>query len=167
HRRLTRRILTLPGGQDLPQDHLGNLRTFHAGAPQRLLDCDFSQVMGRQVGKCPIERPDRGASGADDDNIVLHFSTPCLCVSRGCALAECPSRLTGTCRNSRITPDAGCMRPRVCRPNPWGAATPLSIARMADLFCVEWRLRVWSASDRRAPRPIDKSVARPKKNRLC
>jgi hypothetical protein len=32
--------------------------------------------MRRQVGKCPIEASDRGACGADNDDIVLHFETP-------------------------------------------------------------------------------------------
>ena len=70
---LTGGILSLPGGQDLPQDHLGNLRSFHAGPAQRFLDRDLSQFVGRQGGKRTVERADRGAGRADDDDIVLHI----------------------------------------------------------------------------------------------
>jgi hypothetical protein len=69
-------ILPLPGGEDLTEDDLGNLRLFHPSALERLLDRDLAQFVCRQRRERPIESPDRRAGCADDDNIVSHSGTP-------------------------------------------------------------------------------------------
>ena len=72
-RGLARGILSLAGGQDLPDDHLGDLLRVDPGAIEGGLDRDLSQLMGRQVRERPIEGSDRGPGSADDDDVVFHL----------------------------------------------------------------------------------------------
>ena len=53
-----------------------------AGALERLLDGDLAQFVGRQAGKRAVERADRRAGGADDDDVVFHAETPCFAAVR-------------------------------------------------------------------------------------
>ncbi len=69
-RGLTGRVLALRRGQDLAHDHLGNAAGLNARALQRGLDGDGAEVMGRHGGESAVETSDRGAGGADDDDIV-------------------------------------------------------------------------------------------------
>ena len=73
---LAGRVLALTGGQDLSHDDFGHLGALDAGALERLLDGNLAQFMGRQAGQRPVERPNRGAGRADDDDIVLHLMSP-------------------------------------------------------------------------------------------
>jgi hypothetical protein len=69
-RGLTGRVLALRRGQDLTHDHLGNTARLNARALQRSLDGDGAEIVGRRGGERTIETSDRGAGGADDDDIV-------------------------------------------------------------------------------------------------
>ena len=73
---LPRRVLALAGGEDLPEDDLGDLAALDAGALERLGDGDLPEFVRRQGGKRPVERADGRAGSADDDDIVLHWFTP-------------------------------------------------------------------------------------------
>jgi hypothetical protein len=77
-RGLPGRVLALPGGQDLPQDHFRHLGAFDAGALERLADGDLAQFMGRQACEGPVEGAHGRAHRADDDDIVFHVETPFL-----------------------------------------------------------------------------------------
>ena len=57
-------------GQDLPHDDFGNAARLDASPLQRGLDGDGAEVMGRGGGERAVETADRGAGGADDDDIV-------------------------------------------------------------------------------------------------
>ena len=70
---LPRGVLALSGREDLPEDDLGDLATLDAGALERLGDGDLPEFVCRQGGKRPVERTDRRAGSADDDDIVLHL----------------------------------------------------------------------------------------------
>ncbi len=76
-RRLARRVLPLPCREDLAEDHFRDLATLDASALERLFDGRLAQFVGRQVRERAVEGPDRRAGRADDDDIVLHFMTPC------------------------------------------------------------------------------------------
>ena len=81
-RGLAGRVLALTGGQDLAHDDLGDPAALDAGALERLLDRDLAQFMGRQAGKRPVERADRRAGRADDDDIVFHCENSLFCCGR-------------------------------------------------------------------------------------
>ncbi len=57
-------------GQDLAHDHFGDPARLDAGPLQRGLDGDGAVIMGRRGAERTVEAADRGAGGADDDNIV-------------------------------------------------------------------------------------------------
>ena len=67
------------------------LAALDPGALERLLDRDLAQFMGRQAGKRAVERADRGAGGADDDDVVFHreFSLQSSAGSRVARLGHC------------------------------------------------------------------------------
>jgi hypothetical protein len=67
-----RRVLALPGGEDLAQDDLGHLLALDTGTLQRRLDRDAAEFVGGKIGEGAVEGADRGARGADDDDVVLH-----------------------------------------------------------------------------------------------
>src|SRR5439155_6889366 len=75
-RRLASRVLALTGGQDLAQDHLGDLPALDAGTLEALRYGDLAQVVGRQGRKGPVKGANRRAGRADDDDIVLHLKLP-------------------------------------------------------------------------------------------
>jgi hypothetical protein len=62
--------LTLRRRQDLSHDHFGNAVRLDASPLQRGLDGDGTEIVRGRGGKRTIETSDRGAGGADDDNIV-------------------------------------------------------------------------------------------------
>ena len=82
---LTRRVLTLAGGQDLAEDQLVHLRGRNAGAFERALDRNGGQLVGGECAQRAIEVADRRA-GRGYDNDVFHdlFLTPL-----GCAFTPC------------------------------------------------------------------------------
>jgi hypothetical protein len=63
-------ILALRRGQDLAHDDFRNTARLNACALQRGLDGDGPEIVGRKGGKGTVEAADRGAGGADDDDIV-------------------------------------------------------------------------------------------------
>src|SRR5439155_5428720 len=69
-RGLAGRVLALGRGQDLPHDDFGDTARLDAGALQRGLDGDRAKIVGRHGRKRAVETADRGAGGADDDDIV-------------------------------------------------------------------------------------------------
>ena len=69
-RGLTGRVLALGGGQDLTHDDFGDAARLDAGALERGLDRDGAEIVGRGGGERAVETADRGAGGADDDDIV-------------------------------------------------------------------------------------------------
>jgi len=69
-RGLTGRVLALRRGQDLTHDNLGNPARLKAGPLERGFDCDGSEIVGRGGREHTVETSDRGAGGADDDDIV-------------------------------------------------------------------------------------------------
>ena len=69
-RGLAGRVLALRRGQDLAHDHFGDAARLDAGALQRGLDGDGAEIVGRRGGEGAVETSDRGAGGADDDDIV-------------------------------------------------------------------------------------------------
>src|SRR5206468_9214261 len=71
-RGLAGRVLALGRGQDLAHDDFGDAARLNAGPLQRGLDGDGAEVMGRHGGERAVETADRGAGGADDDDIVGH-----------------------------------------------------------------------------------------------
>ena len=62
--------LALRRGQDLTHDHLGDAGRLDAGTLQRGLDGDGAEIVGRCGSERAVETSDRGAGGADDDDIV-------------------------------------------------------------------------------------------------
>ena len=66
------RALALAGLQDLPQDHFGDAGRLDAGAIDRRLYRDLTEFVGRHGAECPIERANRRAYRADNDNVILH-----------------------------------------------------------------------------------------------
>ena len=60
----------LGGGEDLAHDDFRHPCRFNAGAIQRGLDGDGAEIVGRHGGENAVETADRGAGGADDDDIV-------------------------------------------------------------------------------------------------
>ena len=78
-RRLARRVLAGAGGQHLAQDDFVDVGRLDAGALERGLDGDLAELVRRQAGQRAVERADRGAGGADDDDrggILLHVTFP-------------------------------------------------------------------------------------------
>jgi hypothetical protein len=71
-RGLARRILALRGREDLAHDDFGHAARIDAGALERFLDGDRTEVVGRHGGKRTVETSDRGAGGGDDEDIVRH-----------------------------------------------------------------------------------------------
>src|SRR2546429_273092 len=69
-RGLAGRVLALGCGQNLAHDDFGDAAGLDARALQRGLDGDGAEVMGRGGGERAVETADRGAGGADDDDIV-------------------------------------------------------------------------------------------------
>ena len=63
-------ILALRRGQDLTHDHLGDTARLGAGTLQRGLDGDGAEIVGWHGGERAVETADRGAGGADDDDIM-------------------------------------------------------------------------------------------------
>src|SRR5207249_5511748 len=54
-RRLAGRVLALPRGEDLPQNHLGHLGAGDTRPLERLDDCNFAEVVGWQTAKRAVE----------------------------------------------------------------------------------------------------------------
>src|SRR5208282_5045276 len=71
-RGLAGRALALAGLKDLPQDHFGDAGRLDAGAIDRRLYRDLSEFVGRHGAECPIERANRRAYRANNDNVILH-----------------------------------------------------------------------------------------------
>ncbi len=69
-RGLAGRVLTLRCGQDLAHDDLGDAARLDTGPLEGGLDGDGAEIMGRHGGEGTVETADRGAGGADDDDIV-------------------------------------------------------------------------------------------------
>ena len=69
-RSLASGVLALGRGQDLAHDHFRNTGRLNSGPLQCGLDGDRAQIVGRQGGESTVEASDRGAGGADDDDIV-------------------------------------------------------------------------------------------------
>ena len=69
-RGLAGRVLALRRGQDLAHDDLGNTARLNAAALERRLDGNGAEIVGRHGGERTVETSDRGAGGADDDDIV-------------------------------------------------------------------------------------------------
>jgi hypothetical protein len=69
-RGLAGRVLALRGGEDLAHDHFVDFAALDAGALQRRLDGDRAEIVGRCGCERAVEAADRGAGGADDDDIV-------------------------------------------------------------------------------------------------
>lgn len=63
-------VLALSGGQDLAHDDFRDPAGLDATTFQRGLDGDGAQVMGGKGREGSVEASDRGAGGADDDDIV-------------------------------------------------------------------------------------------------
>ena len=80
-RGLPRRVLALPGGEDLAHDDFGDAAAFDAGALERGLDRGLAELVRRQIGEGAVEGPDRRARGADNDDVVLHSELSWLCGS--------------------------------------------------------------------------------------
>ena len=70
NRSLSGGVLALRGSEDLAHDDFRNTARLDAGALQRGLDGDGAQIVGRQRRESTVEASDRGAGGADDDDIV-------------------------------------------------------------------------------------------------
>ena len=89
-RGLARRVLAFAGGEDLAHDDLGHSPGSTFGAPHRLRDRDLAEFMRRQAGQPAVERPDRRAGGAGDDDVghrdLLKGITPMWA-----AIGECKS----------------------------------------------------------------------------
>src|SRR5262245_38734933 len=146
-RGLPRRVLALAGGEDLAEDHLGDLAALDAGALERFLDRDLAQLMGHQVGKGPVEGPDRCAGRADDDDIVLHLVAPSV---SGWTATE--PHLPAV-DELLATPAWRAGDPSSLVRSIWDAVTGLSIAGMADMSAlihrkepkkaVQWPPRPW------------------------
>src|SRR5262249_60706795 len=75
---LAGRVLALAGGQDLAQDDFVDTPGLDPGTLHHRLEGDLAELMGRQVGKCPVEASDPRPCRADNDDIVLHVRTPLL-----------------------------------------------------------------------------------------
>ena len=69
-RGLAGRVLALSGGQDLAHDDFGDPAGLDATALQRGLDGDRAEIVGGKGRERSVEASDRGAGGADDDDIV-------------------------------------------------------------------------------------------------
>ena len=69
-RGLAGRVLPLRRGQYLTHDDFRDTGRLDARALQRGLDSDGAEVVSRRIGKGSVETSDRGAGGADDDDIV-------------------------------------------------------------------------------------------------
>ena len=69
-RGLAGRVLALGCGQNLAHDDFGDAARLDAGPLQCGLDGDGAEVMRRGGGERAVEAADRGAGGADDDDIV-------------------------------------------------------------------------------------------------
>jgi hypothetical protein len=70
HRRLAGRVLALAGGEDLAHDHFVDLLRRNTGALERCLDGDRAQIMGGNGRQSAVERPDRGAGGTGDNDMM-------------------------------------------------------------------------------------------------
>src|SRR5690606_24187987 len=75
-RRLARRVLALPRGQDLAHDGLVDLRRLDLGALHRLFDRQRAELRGGQRRQAAVERADGGARGAGDYDIGHLRSSP-------------------------------------------------------------------------------------------
>src|SRR5215470_9172451 len=69
-RGLAGRVLALRRGQDLTHDDFGDPCGLDSAALERGLDGDGTEVVGRGGRECAVEAANRGAGGADDDDIV-------------------------------------------------------------------------------------------------
>jgi hypothetical protein len=69
-RGLSGRVLTLRRGQDLPQNHFGDAAWLDTSTFERGLDGNGAEIMGGHGGERAVETADRGAGGADDDDII-------------------------------------------------------------------------------------------------
>ncbi|MGY4466226.1 hypothetical protein ACVWWK_001908 [Bradyrhizobium sp. LB9.1b] len=64
------RVLALSCGQDLAHDDFRNPTGLNATALKRGLDGDRAEIMGGKGRERSVEASDRGAGGADDNDIV-------------------------------------------------------------------------------------------------
>ena len=71
-RGLPRRVLALRRGEDLPHDDFGNAPGLDAAALKRGANGDGAEIVRGHGGKRAVETSDRGAGGADDDDIIGH-----------------------------------------------------------------------------------------------
>ncbi len=69
-RGLACRVLAFAGGEDLAQDDLADLARIDPGALQRLDDRHLPEFVRRKARERAAERPNRGAGGAGDDDLV-------------------------------------------------------------------------------------------------
>jgi hypothetical protein len=69
NRGLPRRVHAFAGREDLAEDDFRYVLRLDMGAAQRLGDRDLAQFVGRQGREAAIERADRGADGAGDDDV--------------------------------------------------------------------------------------------------
>ena len=72
HRGLTCRVLALTGGKDLAKDDFIHFARSHTGAGQRLGNGDRAKLMGGNCAQRAVERADRCAGSAGDDNGLAH-----------------------------------------------------------------------------------------------
>src|SRR5262249_47887772 len=178
-RRLPGRVLALPGGEDLPQDHLGHLGAGDPRPLERLADCNLAEVVGRQVSKCAIECPNRGTGRARNDNIVFHVlgflcsdqamrsiwharDTSCVC--------NRPSLLpmaVGGWRVNETKGQAGLRRERAA-PTPWMGSTKRWLVRR-KVLCLSSMGRLKRTRMRHVNGPRSRSLAikRYASRRLC
>ena len=73
---LPRRVLALPGGQDLTQNGLRNLCLVDPGARHDRFDDRSPQIMGRGCRKDAVKAADGGAGGRHDYHIGHFDSSP-------------------------------------------------------------------------------------------
>src|SRR5690606_28863959 len=76
HRGLTCGVLTLAGGQYLPQDYLGDLAGLDLGTLQGLRDDDLTELVGGEGGERAVEGAERRGARADDDDVAVHPHLP-------------------------------------------------------------------------------------------
>ena len=71
-RGLAGRVLALTGRENLTHNDFADAGALDPGALERGQNGGFAQLMRRHIGKCPVERADRRAGGAHNDDIVFH-----------------------------------------------------------------------------------------------